>query len=140
MSRHAMGELKEMLCYEVDEITSRGSMTARDVEMLFKLTTILKNIDKVMPMDGHSWDGGQGGDYSQRRRYSRDGDWEARGRYGYDDGGNSYRNRGQHYVRGHYSRDGGREEMMEQLEQMMQQAEGKHREIIREAMEELREA
>lgn len=36
--------------------------------------------------------------------YSRMGGWEARGMY---DDGNSYANRGQHYVRGHYSRNDG---------------------------------
>lgn len=142
-----MEELKEMLCSEIDEISERGQLGVRDVEMLYKLTEILKNIDKIMPMDDYSREGG----YSQRRRYSRDGggggysqggDWEARGRYGhsYDEGGNSYANRGQHYVRGHYSRDDGKEEMLKKMEKMMHSASGEERETIRRAMEELRDA
>ena len=146
MSKYAMEDLKEMLCREIDMISERGELDGRDVEMLFKLTTILKNIDKVMPMDEYSRDGGG---YSQRRRYSRDGvgysqggDWEARGRYehSYDEGGNSYANRGQHYVRGHYSRDDGKEEMIQKMEKMMNEVSGEQRETIRRAVEELRNA
>lgn len=143
MSRYAMEELREMLCREIDEISEGGDLNPRDVEMLYKLTTILKNIEKVMPMDEYSREGGGG--YSQRRRYySRDGggDWEASGRYGhgYDEGGNSYASRGQHYVRGHYSREDGKEEMVKKMEQLMHKASGEDRETIRKAMEELRNA
>ena len=54
-----MEELKEMLCSEIDEISERGQLGVRDVEMLYKLTEILKNIDKIMPMDDYSRDDGK---------------------------------------------------------------------------------
>ena len=70
--------------------------------------------------------------------YSQAGDGGSRGDSGYNDG-NSYANRGEHWVRGHfsrdggmsgarrdgrgrYSRDGGKSHMMEQLHEMMNDA------------------
>lgn len=154
----ALYELKEMLCKELEEIARKGELTAGGLETVHKLTDTIKNIYKITMLEED--DGG----YSQRRGYSRDGgysrggDWEARGRFGhsYDDGGSSYANRGQHYVRGHYSRDDGRagmrqtrgmysrddgrEEMMGELEDMMQDADARQKEIIRRVMDELRMA
>lgn len=147
----AMHELKEMLCKELEKIADQGELTAGSLETAHKLTDTIKNIDKIMMLED-----GSGSEYSQRRGYSRAGDWMARGRFGmpYDEGGNSYANRGQHYVRGHYSREGGRDrttrggysrddgrdEMLGELEEMMQDADGPRREIIRRAMEEIRSA
>lgn len=59
-----------------------------DLEKLHKLSDTVKNFDKIIMLK----DGGHS-----------NGDWEARGTYGDD---SSYANRGQHYVRGHYSHDG----------------------------------
>lgn len=42
--------------------------------------------------------------------------------------------------RGHYSRDDGRESMMRKMEEIMRDATGEQREIIRRAMDELRNA
>ena len=59
--------------------------------------------------------------------YDRDGGWEARGTYGRTGGrysrtaydrGNSYANRGMHYVRGHYSRAEAEDELMQKLREM----------------------
>lgn len=130
----AMHELKEMLCRELDEIAKQGELNAGGLETVHKLTDTIKNIDKIMILEEE--DG-----YSQHG-YSRSADWEARGRFGggnsYDDGGNSYASRRRHYVRGHYSRDDGRDQMMGELEGMMQESSGRDREIIRRAMDELR--
>lgn len=90
MSMKALEELKEMLCKELDEISAKGELTAGDLETVDKLSHSAKNIDKLI--------------MSEQYGYSGDGDWEARGSYGR---GSSYANRGQHYVRGHYSRDDG---------------------------------
>lgn len=144
----ALYDLKEMLCRELDGIAGKGELTAGSLETVHKLTDTIKNIDKIMMLE-------EDGGHSQRR-YSRDGSWEARGVFGrpYDDGGNSYANRGQHYVRGHYSREGGmgretrrmysrddgRQEMIGEMEEMMQGADERQREIIRRAMDELRRA
>lgn len=145
----ALYELKEMLCKELEEIARKGELSAGSLETVHKLTDTIKNIDKIMMLE-------EDGGYSQRRGYSRAGEWEARGKFGrpYDDGGSSYANRGQHYVRGHYSRDDGRigmrqtrgmysrddgrDEMLGEMEDMMQDADERQKEIIRRAMDELR--
>lgn len=143
MEMRAMMDLKEMLCKELDEITKKGELNAGGLDAVHKLTDTIKNIDKIMMLedddDGYSQRGGygRGGD----RGYSRAGEWEARGhfgRHGYDDHGSSYARRRD--SRGRYSRDEGRHEMMETLEEMMSTAQGKDREIISRAMDELRRA
>lgn len=156
MEMKNLEKVKEMLCKEIDKIAEKGEMNMPALDNLYKLTDVVKNIDKIMMLEEDGQDDG----YSERRYsrngYSRGGDWEARGRFGgghsYDEGGSSYANRGQHYVRGHYSRDGGgysqggysrdggRESMMSMFEEMMQSASGQEREIIRRAMDDMRRA
>ncbi len=123
MSMKALDELRDKLCEALDEIAHKNDMGAGDLEVAHKLTDTIKNIDKIMMLEGD--DG-----------YSQGGEWEARGDYG---NGNSYANRGKHYVRGHYSRDGemsmarrddrgrysrdgGRDNMIRKLRDMMDDA------------------
>lgn len=112
MGMKSMYELRDMLCKELDELIRKGELGAGDLDIAHKLTDTIKNIDKIEMLED---DG-----YSQRR-YSRDDDWEAdtRGTYGK---GSSYARRGTHYVRGHYSRDGAREDMKRQLREMLDDA------------------
>lgn len=153
MKEKTMHDGMMMLCKEIDEIVDKGKLTAGDLETLNKLSDTVKNFLKIEMLEGESGGYSERDDYSMRRdnqgRYSRDGDWEARGRFGghsYDEGGSSYANRGKHYVRGHYSREGGysredgRKEMIGMFEDMMQTASGKDREIIQRAMDEMRRA
>ena len=132
-----MHELKDKLCKELDEIARKPEMGAGDLEIIHKLTDTIKNLDKIEMLE----DGG----YSQA---------------GYRDGGSSYNrgssyaNRGKHYVRGHYSRDGysmegrgnrggysrhdAKEAMMEQMEMLMEQAGSeREREAIRRCISQL---
>lgn len=131
----ALYELKEKFQDELDEIARKPEMSAGDLETVHKLTDTIKNIDKICALEE---DGG----------YSEAGDWEGRSSYGR---GSSYANRGKHYVRGHYSRDGrggysqsgysrhdSRDGMLMHLEDMMREAESeKEREAIRNCMEQL---
>ena len=112
MGMKSMYDLRDMLCKELDEITRKGELGAGDLDIVHKLTDTIKNIDKIEMLED---DG-----YSQRR-YSHDGDWESgtRDTYGRD---SSYARRGTHYVRGHYSRDGARENMKRQLREMLDDA------------------
>lgn len=112
MGMKAMYDLRDMLCKELDEITRKGELGAGDLDIAYKLVGTVKNIDKIEMMEN---DGG----YSLR--YSRDGNWEAdmRGNYGRD---SSYARRGTHYVRGHYSRDSGKDNMKRQLQEMLDEA------------------
>lgn len=129
MSMKTMYELKDMLCEELDEIGKKCEMSAGDLETIHKLTDTIKNIDKIAMLE----DGG----YSRDADYPRDGDWSAnmRGNYGR---GNSYARRGSHYVRGHYSRDDGREAIVQRMEEMLRDAEGRDRETIQRCIELMR--
>lgn len=110
--------LKDSLMDSLDELDTikGGKLKMGELEALNYITDTIKNIDKICMLeedDGYS-------------------------RGGYDDG-NSYANRGKHYVRGHYSRDGemsmarrdergryswdgGKEHMIRKLRDMMDDA------------------
>ena len=132
--------LRNTLCNELEEFASKGELNTGDLDVIHKLTDTIKNTYKIEMYE----DGG----------YSRGGEWEAdmRGAYGR---GNSYANRGQHYVRGHYSRDveggghsqrgysreGSREEMLDKLQMMYENARNeKEREALRRCIEQMNQA
>lgn len=120
---YALDTLRDKLCTDLDDIAKKNDLGAGDLDILHKLTATIKNIDKIEMFE----DGG----------YSRAGEWEAdmRGTYGK---GNSYANRGKHYVRGHYSRSDGKARMRDCLEDMLRDADDdRTREAIRRCMSEL---
>lgn len=139
----ALHNLKEMLCRELEELAEKENLSMGDLDLAHKLTDTIKNIDKIVMLE-------------EEKGYSRAGGWEARGTYGrYNDGGNSYAGRGEHYVQGHYSRDGqgggysgrdggegysrGGEDMMEELERLKQRATHQsEREMIQRMMDDMR--
>ena len=121
-------DLREMLCEELDEYNrdAKNGLNERALDTVHKLTDTIKNIDKIMMLED--------GDYS------RTGEWEAdmRGSYGRTENynrGNSYANRGRHYVRGHYSRGDGRERMISDIENMMQDATGTDSDAYKSALD-----
>ena len=133
-----MHELKDKLCDELEEIARKGELGAGDLEIIHKLTDTIKNIDKIEMMK-------EGGGYSQA------GDWEIEGR-AYNRG-NSYARRKRDSM-GRYSRDGhmmrggyrdgrmysraeAKDEIMEKIEDMMDDADPKEKEILRRAMDQL---
>ena len=119
-----MHELKEKLCEELEEIARKPEMGAGDLELVHKLTDTVKNIDKIVMLEE-----GDG--------YSRAGNWEA---------GSSYRGRKRDSM-GRYSRDGrmggysrhdSKEAIMEQAQEMMDNATTeRERDAIRRFMSEL---
>ena len=129
-----MYELKDKLCKELDEIARKPEMGAGDLEIIHKLSDTIKNLDKIgMLEDG----------------YSQAGDWEIEGR-AYNRG-NSYARRKRDSM-GRYSRDGramryrddrmysraeAKEDIMDQIEDMMGDANEKEKAILRRAMTEL---
>lgn len=123
----ALYDLKDKLCAELDEIAAKPNMSTGDLETVHKLTDTIKNIDKIMKLEDESG-------------YSRAGGWETRGTYGYpyDERGRSYMRRGEHYVRGHYSRDDARQHMITELQDMLRTADGQYREVIQRALDEIR--
>ena len=134
-------DLKDKLCEELEEFARKQEMGAGDLEVIHKLTDTIKNIDKICMLE-------EGDGYSE----AVDGGGSGRG--------SSYANRGKHYVRGHYSRDGGmngystrrrdgrgrysredgRSEMMEHLEMAMDSATEQDRDTIKRFMRQLENA
>lgn len=97
-------------------------LSVSDLDILHKATATIKNIDKIMMYSGYSRDGYSRDNYSQRG-YSRD--------YEHD---NSYG----HYVRGHYSRDDGKQQMIQKLRTMMDESGNEQdRDAIRRCMAQL---
>ena len=130
--------LKDKLHEELEKIEHKPGLSAGDLEAAHKLTDTIKNIDKICMLE-------------EEAGYSEAMDMD-NGGYGRD---SSYANRGQHYVRGHYSRDGyssrrdsrgrysrddGRSAMMEHLEMAMDAATEQDRETIKRFMRQLENA
>ena len=121
-------DLREALCEELDEYnrTVKSGLNERDLDTVHKLTDTIKNIDKIMMLED--------GDYSRAGESEAD----MRGNYGRTENynrGNSYANRGRHYVRGHYSRGNGRDRMISDIENMMQDATGAERDAYKRALD-----
>ena len=159
---HYMETLKDLLCAELEDYAEKGQkankMSAGDLEAIHKLTDTVKNIMKIDVLKeeagysedgtymgegriyGTSYDDGthrEGGySYARGRRYARR---DSMGRYSRDDG-MSYARDGRG-MRGGYSRDDGKHYMMEQLEEMMEEAEKPaEKEALRRCMDALKRA
>ena len=157
---HYMHDLKDLLCAELEDYAENGKksgkMSMGDLESIHKLTDTVKNILKIDMLEeesGYSEDGhymGEGRIYgtSYESGYSeRGGSSYARGRGRYakrDSMGRYSRDDGMHYrdgMRGGYSRDEGKHYMMEQLEEMMEEAEKPaEKEAFRRCMDALKRA
>ena len=135
-----MHELKDKLCDELEEIARKGELGAGDLEIIHKLTDTIKNLDKIEMLED--------GEYSQA------GDWEMEGRGSYSRGSSYRRKRDSmgRYSRdgysrdgysreGRYSRDGAKDQMMEEMEALMDKAGSeKERQAIRRCMSQLENA
>ena len=157
---HYMHDLKDLLCAELEDFAEKGKksgkMSMGDLETVHKLTDTVKNIMKIDVLkeeagyseDGHymgegriygtSYDDGmhREGGYSYARGRGRYARRDSMGRYSRD-GGMSYRGG----MRGGYSRDEGKHYMMEQLEEMMEEAEKPaEKEALRRCMDALKRA
>ena len=122
-----LNHVKDEMCEELMELTDKKNRSPGDIEMIGEITDIILDIHRIE-------------DYCEDVDYSRAGEWEAdmRGNYGRTENynrGNSYANRGRHYVRGHYSRGDGRERMISDIENMMQDATGAERDAYKRALD-----
>ena len=154
---HYMHDLKDLLCAELEDYAEKGKksgkMSMGDLDSIHKLTDTVKNILKIDMLEGetgYSEDGayiGEGRIYGTsydrgtsyargRGRYAKR---DSMGRYSRDDGYMRRDGRGMRY--GGYSRDDGKAYMMEQLEEMMDDAEKPaEKEALRRCMEALKRA
>lgn len=156
---HYMEDLKDLLCAELEDYAENGKksgkMSMGDLDSIHKLTDTVKNILKIDMLEGesgYSEDGaymGEGRIYGTsyngydrgtsyargRGRYAKR---DSMGRYSRDDG---YMRRDGRGMRDGYSRDEGKAYMMEQLEDMMEDAEKPaEKEALRRCMEALKRA
>lgn len=122
-----LNHVKDEMFDELMGLTDKKSRTPGDIEMIGEIVDIILDIHRIE-------------DYCEDGDYSRTGEWEADMRGSYDrtenyNRGNSYANRGRHYVRGHYSRGDGRERMISDIENMMQDATGAERDAYKRALD-----
>ena len=156
---HYMHDLKDLLCAELEDYAEKGKksgkMSMGDLDSIHKLTDTVKNILKIDMLEGEtvysedgaymgegriygtSYDGyDRGASYARGRgRYAKR---DSMGRYSRDDG---YTRRDGRSMRDGYSRDEGKAYMMEQLEDMMEDAEKPaEKEALRRCMDALKRA
>ena len=159
---HYMHDLKDLLCAELEDYAEKGkksgNMSMGDLDSIHKLTDTVKNILKIDMLEeesGYSEDGAYMGEgriygtsyddgmrrgvgYSYARGRGRYAKRDSMGRYSRDDG---YMRRDGRGMRDGYSRDEGKAYMMEQLEDMMEDAEKPaEKEALRRCMEALKRA
>ena len=106
-------KIKKMLCKELDEYAMKQKLTGGDLDMIWKLTDTVKNLDKIEMLEEEnggysearggrgrgrsSYEGGMSYDdmmYSERRGRGRNARRDSMGRYaseGYGEEGSSYR-------------------------------------------------
>lgn len=124
-------KIKKMLCKELEEYGMKTKISGSDLEMIWKLTDVVKNLGKIEMMEQESGGGssearggrGRGnssyrggsyyGDddemmmYSERRGRGRNARRDSMGRYASEEGGSSYEKGGSSYRGGSsYEMDG----------------------------------
>lgn len=120
-------KMKELLERELDGYCKRGELSAGSLDVIHKITDTIKNIDKIMMLEG-------GGEYSR-----------GGGRPILYDNWDSYSGprAGTHYVAGYYrredgegyTREDGRDVMRRRIHEMMEGASDKDREALRRCLD-----
>ena len=161
-------KIKKILCKELDEYGEKSKFTASDIDMLYKLTDVVKNLDKIAMLEEESGGysemrsgrtygthiGGSSYDdemYSECRGRGRNAKRDSMGRYSsdsdssydYSEDGSSYR--GGSYARDGqssrgYSRDGAKDHLLNKMGEMMSSADEEQREILKNAMRQIERA
>ena len=148
-------KIKKMLCKELDEYAMKQKLTGGDLDMIWKLTDTVKNLDKISMLEeseegysearggrgrgGRSYMGGSSYDddmmYSERRGRVRNARRDSMGRYSsdMDDYSEARMDR-------RYSRDDAKDHMMNKLGEMMSSADEEQREILKDAMRKIERA
>ena len=140
-------KIKKMLCKELDEYAMKGKISGSDLDMIWKLTDTVKNLDKIeMLEDGDSYDG-----YSEMREYpymggssyargrGRYAKRDSMGRYSSDDR-MSYDNYSEERMDRRYSRDDAKDHLMDKMGEMMTSANEEQREILKDAVRKIERA
>jgi hypothetical protein len=152
-------KIKKMLCKELDEYAMKQKISGADLDMIWKLTDTVKNLDKIEMLEeeseGYSEARGRGRDrgrssymggmsydddmmYSERRGRGRNARRDSMGRYSSDD--MSYDDYSEaSYERGGrgYSREDAKDHMMNKLGEMMSSADEEQRQVLKDTMRKL---
>ena len=139
-------KIKKMLCKELDEYAMKGKISGSDLDMIWKLTDTVKNLDKIeMLEDGDSYDG-----YSEMREYPYVGGSSyarGRGRYAKRDSMGRYSSEdrmtddySEARMDRRYSRDEAKDHLMDKMGEMMTSANEEQREILKDAMRKIERA
>ena len=150
-------KIKKMLCKELDEYAMKQKLTGGDLDMIWKLTDTVKNLDKISMLEeseegyseargsmrGRSYMHGSSYDddmmYSERRGRGRYAKRDSMGRYSSEDG-SSYDDYSEARMDRRYSRDDAKDHMMNKLGSMMEGADPNEREILKDCMRKLERA
>lgn len=135
-------KIKKMLCKELDEYAMKQKISGADLDMIWKLTDCVKNLDKIALLEeesegysearsgrgGRSYMGGSSYDddmmYSERQGRGRNARRDRMGRYSSEDG-ISYDD---------YSMDDAKDHLMRELCEKMEGASPKEREALKQCM------
>ena len=150
-------KIKKMLCKELDEYAMKQKLTGGDLDMIWKLTDTVKNLDKIKMLEededgysearggmrGRSYMHGSSYDddmmYSERRGRGRNAKRDSMGRYS-SDMGSSYDDYSETRMDRRYSKDDAKDHMMSKLGSMMEDADPNEREILKDCMRKLERA
>ena len=152
-------KIKKMLCKELDEYAMKQKLTGGDLDMIWKLTDTVKNLDKISMLEeeaeGYSEARGgrgrgrssyaMGGSsydddmmYSERRGRGRNAKRDRMGRYSSEsdsyDSGSSYDDYSEERMDRRYSRDDVKDHLLDKMGEMMSSADEEQRKILKDAM------
>lgn len=139
-------KIKKMLCKELDEYAMKGKISGSDLDMIWKLTDTVKNLDKIeMLEDGDGYDGYSemmerpyigGSSYARGRgRYAKR---DSMGRYSSDD--RMTDDYSEERMDRRYSRDDAKDHLMNKISDAMENADPNEREILKDAMRKIERA
>ncbi len=144
-------KIKKTLCKELEVYGEKTKLTGADLDMIWKLSDTVKNFAKIVMLEeegnsasrGYSRDGSSYGGssydddmmYSERRGRGRYARRDSMGRYS-SDNGSSY----EYSEEDSYSRHDVKDQMLNKLGMMMESANPKEREALKECMRALEKA
>lgn len=151
-----------MLCKELDEYAMKQKISSADLDMIWKLTDTVKNLDKIEMLEeesegysearggirGRSYMGGSSYDddmmYSERQGRGRNAKRDRMGRYSSEgssyEGGSSYDDYSEERMDRRYSRDDAKDHLMDKIGEAMRNADPNEREILKDAMRKIERA
>lgn len=157
-----MHKIKKMLCKELDEYAMKQKISSADLDMIWKLTDTVKNLDKIEMLEeesegysearggirGRSYMGGSSYDddmmYSERQGRGRNAKRDRMGRYSSEgssyEGGSSYDDYSEERMDRRYSRDDAKDHLMDKIGEAMRNADPNEREILKDAMRKIERA